>query len=459
MNWRWEGTVPRVVKEVSLTSRAARSRLAPRTKPYYRRLVGNLCLGYYRPATKGIAGSWVGRRYLADRKKYETATFGFADDRPEVPADGVQILTFDQAETRARQWLRAKLAPTPTEPVAATTVKGAVATYIAERKRRHPKAGRDAELRLAHHVLASPLADVALPALSEGALEKWRAEIKRGGRGAKSNSAPLTAGTLARLLNDLRAALSLAARRAKVGSEIFLAIRDGLKSPQQPDRARPKQILDDVDVGKLIDAASKIDADFAALVMVLAATGGRLSQVARICVSDVQIEARRVMLPTSKKGRGSKQIDFTAVPLDDGVVARLAQLAAGRPGHEPLLLHWRHAQVAGNKAKGALPRWEPVERRAWSDASGMARSWRAAVAAAGLSVDLVPYALRHSSIVRGLRAGLPAQLVASVHDTSVGMISKHYGAFIVDASQDLLRRATLPLAPATVTPDPAVPSD
>ena len=51
------------------------------------------------------------------------------------------------------------------------------------------------------------------------------------------------------------------------------------------------------------------------------------------------------------------------------------------------------------------------------------------------------YALRHSSIVRGLRAGLPVRLVAALHDTSTAMIEKHYAAFIVDATEELARRA------------------
>ena len=52
----------------------------------------------------------------------------------------------------------------------------------------------------------------------------------------------------------------------------------------------------------------------------------------------------------------------------------------------------------------------------------------------------------HSLIVRGLRTGLPVRLVAAVHDTSAAMVEKHYGAFIVDAMEDLLRRAVLALA-------------
>jgi hypothetical protein len=81
----------------------------------------------------------------------------------------------------------------------------------------------------------------------------------------------------------------------------------------------------------------------------------------------------------------------------------------------------------------------------------MTRAWHAAVAAAGMAPDLVPYCLRHSSIVRGLRSALPAALVAKVHDTSMGMIEKHYGAYIVDASDDLLRLAVVSMAPAHVT--------
>ena len=51
--------------------------------------------------------------------------------------------------------------------------------------------------------------------------------------------------------------------------------------------------------------------------------------------------------------------------------------------------------------------------------------------------DAIPYALRHSSIVRGIRAGLPIRLVAAVHDTSVQMIERHYSRWIVDGLDEL----------------------
>ena len=72
---------------------------------------------------------------------------------------------------------------------------------------------------------------------------------------------------------------------------------------------------------------------------------------------------------------------------------------------------------------------------------------RRRLAAAGVP-HVEPYALRHSSIVRGLRSGVPVRIVAALHDTSTAMIEKHYSAFILDAADELARRAVVPLVSA-----------
>ena len=59
------------------------------------------------------------------------------------------------------------------------------------------------------------------------------------------------------------------------------------------------------------------------------------------------------------------------------------------------------------------------------------------------------YSLRHSSITRQLLAGVPVQLVASTHDTSVKMIQDHYGRFIDQFGADRVREAMLKAAPTT----------
>ena len=53
------------------------------------------------------------------------------------------------------------------------------------------------------------------------------------------------------------------------------------------------------------------------------------------------------------------------------------------------------------------------------------------------------YALRHSSIVRMLKANVPIRLVASLHNTSTKMIEKHYSKYITEHSDDVSRHALL----------------
>ena len=53
------------------------------------------------------------------------------------------------------------------------------------------------------------------------------------------------------------------------------------------------------------------------------------------------------------------------------------------------------------------------------------------------------YCLRHSSIVRMLLRNVPIRLVASLHNTSVAMIEKHYSRYITEHSIDDIARIGL----------------
>ncbi len=442
------------VQEVALGTRTARAKLAGRHKPYFRLVEEGVHLGYRRSTIAGKAGTWLARRHLGGTR-YAVRLLATADDLPATPADGERVMTFDQAQAAARTWARAEAAGERQAVIAeaAPTVRKAVDAYIATRKARGGKDKDDAGLRLAHHVLSAPIADKPLVSLTEEDFAAWRAGLTRGGRGDRSKAPALSAGTLARLFNDLRAALRAAIAKARLPADVLAVVTAGCAKPEDAARPRAKQVLPDADIRRIVTAAQAQDEDFADLVLVLAATGARFDQAARLAVVDFQPEHARIMLPVSRKGRGTKAQASVAVPLPDDVVSRLRHLTVGKAGHEPLLMRWHHRQKAGDKVAGRLPEWERVDRRAWTTSAEMARAWRATLAAAKLPGNLVPYCLRHSSIVRGLRAGLPVRLVAAVHDTSVAMIEKHYGAFIVDATEDLLRRALVPMTgakPATL---------
>ena len=92
----------RTVRDTNLEKSAARLRLDARRKPYWRVLESGLHLGYRR--TKEGGGSWVARRFIGDGK-YKEHVFGVADDLQS--ADGVTILTFSDAQAKAREWWKA----------------------------------------------------------------------------------------------------------------------------------------------------------------------------------------------------------------------------------------------------------------------------------------------------------------------------------------------------------------
>jgi hypothetical protein len=86
----------RTVRDTALSTRTARLRLAPGSKPYWRMLEQGLHLGYRRRAA---GGSWIARR-RDDDGVYHEAKIGLADDLQD--ANGETILDFSQAQ-RARR--------------------------------------------------------------------------------------------------------------------------------------------------------------------------------------------------------------------------------------------------------------------------------------------------------------------------------------------------------------------
>ena len=226
---------------------------------------------------------------------------------------------------------------------------------------------------------------------------------------------------------------------ATIGKEIEAGLK-GLPNAQTARQA----LLSDSDIRRVIDAAYGVDPDLGMMVLVLASTGARFGQAARILVADLQPEAGRVMVPTSAKGNGTKQRRYSAVPVGADVIEQLKRLTIGRSGHEPLLMRWISRQIGPAE-------WERVGRAPWSSASEMLRGWRKALAAANLPY-VEPYSLRHSCVVRLLRSGVPTRIVAALRDTSSSMIERHYSAFILDAADELARGAVVPLVSQPVSP-------
>jgi integrase len=420
--------------QAKIDTGARRRKLPVSSKPVWAS-VGDrrsgLKLGY-RKGTRG--GVWVGK--LVESGARVETTLGQADDDGVLPGDGLSYIDAMQAAVAwAAKQRVALVASANEEKRRVLTVADAINSYVKTRIARDELRGQDARTRLAKHVLGDArLSAMPFERLTARTLTEWRARLP--------GMAPAGVN---RLLNDVRAALNgaVAAHWRDLPATIGKEIETGLKALPNAETAR-QALLIDADIRRIVEAAYAIDSDLGALVLVLAATGARFGQAAKIAIADFQPDAARVMVPTSAKGRGVKQRRRTAVPLGQDAIDRLRPLTIGRKGHEPLLTRWLSRQIGPAE-------WEHVGRAPWTNASEMSRGWRKALAAADLP-RVEPYALRHSSIVRGLRAGLPPRIVAALHDTSSAMIERHYSAFILDLSDELARRALVPLTSAPIAP-------
>jgi integrase len=291
---------------------------------------------------------------------------------------------------------------------------------------------------------AAPLATVRLHALKEDDMLTWREGLPEG----------LKVTTKQRLMNDLKAALNaswprLSADRKKLNPTFLADVKAGFKAARVDDDdetsvARGNQILADERVSEILRSALEVDeeqvfdGDLYRIVVCLAATGARYAQVRRMRVGDVQASERRLMVPGSYKGRGGNG-GSVPVPVGDDVIEVLLPAVVGRPSDAPLFERWIQKQEPNGIE------WKKSERGPWKR-SELTRPWRAIRERAAMP-EVIPYALRHSSIVRGLRKGLPIQQVAKLHNTSVKMIERHYAKYIATALEELARAAVVPLVP------------
>ena len=112
----------------------------------------------------------------------------------------------------------------------------------------------------------------------------------------------------------------------------------GLRGLPGSNKAR-RIVLPDTEVLRIVKAAYEIDRAFGLLVEVLAVTGARLSQAARLTCADLQADQPdpRLMIPSSFKGRGQKKITHRPVPITPALAAALKNAKGDRPADAPLL--------------------------------------------------------------------------------------------------------------------------
>jgi hypothetical protein len=294
--------------EAQLTTAKARSRLE--LGVHWRRIDAEAHLGYRKGKQGGAV--WFARwRNHHEGGNYKQAPVGAANDVNDKPADGT--FTYEQALRAARGHVaraRTEAAARATGP--APTARSAALDYIKVRAVRDGRRlGREVRSEaagtLGRYVIGqekcrnrnahepAPLADVPLHTLKQGHLATRRKSLPDG----------LKLSGKQRIVTDLKAALNAAWRELseerRMLNPIFLTtVAEALKVERDFDDgemeiARDNQILTDGQIGILIRSSGEIDkaedwdGDWYRLVVSLAATGSRYSQLRRMRVGDAQV--------------------------------------------------------------------------------------------------------------------------------------------------------------------------
>jgi integrase len=399
----------RRVRSKDLETRTARLRLARRKKPYAVKIMRGVYLLYRRNET---AGPWMVR--VCRGGEDWTERLGLSDDFDE--ADARDTLDYWQAQDRAPVQARVG------KPTSDLSVRAAVERYERDLEAR----GNDSEnaRRVLSHLASSKLANKLLtaPSLANNLSEFRDHLVAQGCKPA----------TIDRIFHAFRAALNLAAENdERITRRPWKA---ALKDSGGAEAGAGNVILDDADRRALRGVAYRDSDEFGLLIDVLDETGARPSQVARLTAEDVQADFTdprtgkrqpRLMIPVSRKGNGKKKARSIPVP----ITGELADRLKGRTG------------VLLRRADGTP--WVEVNLTHYC-----ARAMEGVTFNNPSKVTM--YALRHTSIVRQLLAGVPTRVVAALHDTSVVMIEHNYSRFIGDHVDDIVR-ATLP-RPAEIVP-------
>lgn len=403
----------RTVRDTNLETREARLRLKKRGKPYYRLMEQGLHIGYRR--LKGGTGNWVARHYVGDQK-YEVETIGPADDYSD--ADGVKILNFGQAQTKARE-LMVSRAHTAAGKPGPLTVKTIVEDYITFLETHGSSA--DFSRYAAKAFIYDQLGSLEVGSLTTEKLRKWHGNIALTGarirvkKGAEQRFREIDdpeehqrrrRSSANRILTVLKAALNMAWHDKKIPTDEAWR---SVKPFKGVDGARVRY-LELAEVKRLLNGSAP---DFRKLCRGALETGARYGELGRLKVADFNRDSGTVTIRKSKSNK-VRHIVLT----EDGIEF-FGSITAGRPGSKFLFL--KDNGETWKKDHQKEPLAKANKRSKLDPPSGF-------------------HTLRHTWASHAVMRGVPLMVVAkNLGHKDTRMVEKHYGHLAPNYVTDAIR--------------------
>jgi integrase len=434
--------VARTVEHAKIESPTSRARLKRGRQPHLQTLVtGRASLGYQRKP-ESPSGRWLLRRTVGG--KYIVEPLGLADDLGGAPADGIGVLAYEQAKTKALELLTHNAGE---KSFGRLTVRKAMARYI-DYLASQGKRTLETERRAAALILP-PLGDIEVADLTSDRIRKWLASLAAAPALLRSKAKAAKRNTKAdpgddpeavrrrqssanRVLTMLKAALNHAYDEKLVSTNEAWGRR--VKPFRDVEMARTRY-LSIAEAKRLLNAC---DPNFRPMAQAALETGCRYGEMTRLQVQDFNADAGAINIRRSKSGKARH------VVLSDEGVAFFTQITAGRPSSELMLRNLARIDRELQRQRGKLVRLGKAPDEAQNDDAGdwrsaeQARPMREACERANIHPLISIHGLRHTWASLAAMAGVPLMVIAkNLGHTDTRMVEKHYGhmapSFVADA--------------------------
>jgi integrase len=394
----------RAIRDKKIDTRSARGQLSVRTEPYWARMMKGCYVGYRKPSHG--SGSWIARfRDATGRQNFQSISA--ADDT--IEANGVTVLTFDQAQERARVWYEEMALGDDLPRIRGPyTVTDCMTDYLIWATQ-HRKSAEHLNTYISAFILPQ-LGKVNTSKLTAAMLRKWHHAIAsqpprlRTGKGQpqqlKAEDPDLAEALRKRRLRANRHLVTLKAALTRAWRDGRIAHNDAWVriQPFPGTERRRSRFLTNEEARRLLKASPPELRDLVRLALL---TGARYGELCTLNVNDFQSDAGTLFVRDSKSGKPRHII------LNDEGAQFCRQAILGRPGEEPLL----------RRTNGG--RWSRDHHR---------RPFKEAVARAGLDQLFTFHELRHTWASLTIMAGAPLMVVAqNLGHRDTRMVELHYG--------------------------------
>jgi integrase len=315
-------------KDSRLQTRTARAALKVRHQPYWLNVAEGVALGYRRGRN---GGAWYCRVYGGDHR-YKQGDLGSADDH--LGSNGETILTFYEAQQKARNWAAEQMRAWKIGAPADLTVGEATDSYL-EWFRKHRKAVQETEAAIKAHILPK-LGDLVVRDLTAKQIRDWHHALAAKARRRRTPLGEAQVYGSKPVTEDEKRARRASANRVLTILKAILnrAFEDELVVDDSPWRkVKPFKGTDEPVIRFLTPAESTrlvnaCPTPFRDLVGAALSTGARYSELANAIVSEFNPQTNTVYFSPSKSGRGRH------VPLTEEGMKLFKRLTAGRQGKD-----------------------------------------------------------------------------------------------------------------------------